>query len=292
MRTLLTVLLGVLVCSTSNAALIGVELTSGNLYNVSSVNASLTLVGHTDVTQPWGDIAWSPDGKLYGYTLPDNGYNPIPAKLYRIDYRTANCTLVGDINKYNVEGGLAFGPDGTLYGVQFPTGSGDGLVRIDTATGAMTPIAPVQYRSNLGYSDISAIAWRRDGLLVGVHSRSNSLITINPVTGETSLVATLSPYVGAVSGITISDGVGYIATGNFWSIHPTSPYFNGSNELWQFDPFTGAHSLVGSFAPTISGQASGIVGLALPEPGGISLVIAPFVLSRRSGNKRDRRLQN
>lgn len=116
-----------------------------------------------------------------------------------------------------------------------------------------------------GLHDINGLAWRGDGLLVGLDREGNRLITIDPATAVTATLAALSPAVGAVGGMTILDGVGYFATGS------TQPQFPGSDELWTFDLFTGAHELVAALP-----AGTNVMSLAaVPEPAnGVLLLVA------------------
>jgi hypothetical protein len=101
-------------------------------------------------------------------------------------------------------------------------------------------------------------------------------LAINPSTAASSLIAVVSPTVGGASGMAAIGDSGYFATGNF----------NGSNSLYSFNLNSGAHALIGSFAPTVAGV--GISGLALvvPEPASMTLaalaIVPLFVRRRRS----------
>ncbi len=101
-------------------------------------------------------------------------------------------------------------------------------------------------------------------MLVGLDRATNSLLAIDPATAVSSLITAVRPTVGAVGGMAAAGDTGYFATSGPGTALP------GSNELYSFDLFTGAHTLVGSFAPTISG--TGISGLAIPEPATICLL--------------------
>jgi len=103
------------------------------------------------------------------------------------------------------------------------------------------------------------LGWRSDGKLVGLDRVSNSLLTIDPATAVSSVLAPLAPTVGGVGGMTVIADKGYFSTSGPGSVNP------GSDSLYAFDAMTGSYSLIGSFLPTITG--TGISGLALvPEP--------------------------
>ena len=65
------------VCAPAHAAtLLGVHFDSGELYEVSTANAALTVIGNTGVPH-LAEIEFAPDGKLYGFTTGPS------ATLYR-----------------------------------------------------------------------------------------------------------------------------------------------------------------------------------------------------------------
>jgi hypothetical protein len=80
---------------------------------------------------------------------------------------------------------IAYAPDGSLFGLY---NNGSSLVTFDKTTGAVTPVAP------LSVAGIESIAFDpSDGVLFGVGlsvigAPQNGLYTINPTTGETTLV--------------------------------------------------------------------------------------------------------
>ncbi len=51
--------------------LLGIDSDTGNLYQISTANASLTLIGNTGLTMP-ADLQFSPDGSLYTFTVGTN----------------------------------------------------------------------------------------------------------------------------------------------------------------------------------------------------------------------------
>ena len=246
----------------AGAQLVGIESGTGFLYSISPVNASLTLIGNTGITD-FGEIERSPNGTMYGFTV---GSGP---SLYSIDPQTASASLIGPLNQpFVFEGGLAFAPNGKAYATNGGTSNDPQLLTIDVTTGNATVIGTISG----GMHDINGLAYRSDGELIGLDRVTNSLLLIDPTTASSSLLAPLAPVVGALGGMTVLDGVGYFDTSGPASSPP------GSNSLYSFDLFSGASSLVGSFSPTITG--AGISGLAaVPEPSTLVLAAAAFTIA-------------
>jgi len=250
--------------------MLAIEWETGNLFEVSATDASLTLVGETDIMY-CGSLAYRPsDGQLYGFTTGRD------SMFYRIDPNTAAGTAVGPLGiDFVFEGALLIGPDETAYGTNQDGSENPILFSIDLNTGAATTIGTI----GSGSHDINGLALRDDGKLVGLDRITNSLLEIDPVTTDSSVIADLSPTVGSVGGMTVVGGRGYFATAG--SGHGYAP---GSNELFSFDLYTGEHEQVGSFAPTIDGF--GISGLArIPEPSSAMLLataaLGLFMIRRR-----------
>ena len=248
--------------------LLAVRFEDGALYRASTVDGSLTPTIPTGV--PFvGALEMSPaDGFVYGFTAEQN--------LFRFHPTTFELEIVGQFDQFLYEGGLAFAPDGTAYAATGGSLEAPELYRLNVNTLVMTLVGTITG----GAHDINGLAWRGDGKLVGIDRESNALITIDPTTAASSTLAPLTPLVGAVGGMAVLDGVGYLATSGTGTSTP------GSNELWRFDLFTGAHTRVGSFAPTIAFPFTGISGLAaIPEPSCGALTVAPLaaLLRRRRG---------
>jgi hypothetical protein len=247
--------------------LIGVHFDTGNVYRISTANATPTLVGSTGVTM-LGGLERGPDGFLYGITAAGAG-----AHLYRINLTTFAATDIGPLNLNTVfEGALAFAPNGTAYGTNEGTSTNPQLFTVNLNTGAATIVGQISG----GAHDVNGLAWGSDNMLVGLDRVTNALLRIDPTTAASSVIATVPPVVGGAGGMTIVDGTAYFNTAGPATSIP------GSNELWSFDLFTGASARIGSFAPTITG--TGISGLAaIPEPGCFAAGAgAVLLLSRRT----------
>jgi hypothetical protein len=235
-----------------------VEYASGNLYRVSTIDASLTLVGDTDLVgaRQFGSLEFSLTGKLYGFTLSDFG------ALYEIDPNTADAKFVGNLDNDDVaEGGLAFSPTGTAYG----TGAGGAglFITIDLNTGHATA------HGVAGGFDINGLAWRSDGMLIGLDGAGDQLIVIDPATAATSILASVTAHIGAVGGMTAIGSTGYFCTAG-----PNAPLdYSGSNELYSFDLFTGQQTLIGKFPNNIPFGISGLAVRPVPEPTALTMAV-------------------
>ena len=196
------------------------------------------------------------------------GYNPV---LYRIHPGTAQATLIGSLGvDYVFEGGLAFSPTGQAYGTNLlVSGTSAGLFGLDLTTGRATAVG----RIGNGLYDVNGLTWRSDGMLVGLDRMTNALLQINPTTAVSSVIAGISPAVGAVGGMAVLDGVGFFSTSAVIGAHP------GSNSLYSFDLFTGSYQLIGAWPGDLG---TGISGLAAPEPATLSLLaLGGLLLARR-----------
>lgn len=255
--------------------IVGVDSQSGNLYRISTVDASLTLVARTGL--PLGALVQATDGMLYGYTI---GATPV---LHRLDPNTgaheaiAPLTATGGI--FLFEGALAMAPDGTTYGLNFGSRLDNSLFTLDLTTAIATPVK----RLKNGSHDVNGMVWRSDGKLVAIDIAQNAIIEIDPATGDAVVLhdldtstASPKPVLGAVGDMTVVNGVGYFSTAGLGA----SPA--GSNELYRLDLFTGVPVRVGALA--LPPAAMGIGALALPEPSALALLaLGSLVCLRRRG---------
>lgn len=266
--------------SASEPRLVAVEEDTGELFSVSTTDATLTSIGST--VPHLGALELNPqDGVLYGLTTGEN------ATLYRLDISsTWDDVQVSAIDSSSnglglsiFEGGLAFAPDGTAFGLN-GGGPAPQLFTVDLTTGLATVLGTLR-----GRFDFAGLGWRGDGVgggtLVALDSTSNSLLTIDTFADsfgfiQTGFIKDLDPILGSVGGmVLIEDDFGYFTTGGPNALSP------GSNELYSFDPFTGDIALIGDFNATVSG--TGISGLAyVPEPATLGLLaFAAVALLRR-----------
>ena len=122
---------------TRATTLLGIDSDTGNLYQVSTANASLTLIGNTGIATP-ADLQFAPDGALYSFSVGTN------STLYHIDPNTAHATSIGLLGVGNVfEGGLAFSPDGIAYGCNAGTAAAANLFKLNLTTGQATIVATI-----------------------------------------------------------------------------------------------------------------------------------------------------
>jgi hypothetical protein len=265
----LVLILHALLADGAVAQLYGVDYDSGQLYTVSTSNASLSLVGSTGVPH-LGSLVYRPsDHQLYGFTVGDS------SELYRINPTNANATLVAPLDNHHmayVEGDMTIASNGTVYACCMAAFDWV-LFTADLDTGTTTGIGRLGFPGPFHYPvNINGLAWRGDNMLVATYRDRDSLITINPTpTSITSInlastIAELAPTFGTVGGMASAGNTGYFSTSG------PGDSVAGSNELHSFNLFTGETALVGSFAPTITG--TGLSGLALvtPEPASIFLL--------------------
>ena len=236
--------------------LLGITSQGSNLYDVSTSDGSLSLIGNTGVPS-FGGLAYN-NGTLYGITQED---------LYTIDPTTALPTLIAPLGGigYYFEGALAFDASGTLWMAGYPYyGSVSAIYTVDTGTGAVTFVTNVA-----GKVDVNGIAFRSDGTLVGIDRATDTLFSIDLTTFAVTDIATFGlGGIGSTSGLAAMGDIGYMATG----------YQLGTNSLYEVDLLTGSTSLIGSFGFTTSGI--GMAGLAntsapVPEPVEVEIDIKP-----------------
>jgi hypothetical protein len=241
-----------------------------NFYRVSPTTAELTIVGNTGLTGPLGDLTYRPADKLlYAFTLGDS------ATLYRINPTNGIANAVGPLGEWAGEGGLTIAPNGTAYATQMGYSLEAFLFKIDLDTGAATRVGQL---TNQNEYDINGLAWRSDGMLVGLDRASNSLLAINPFTCATSVIAPVPSFTASVGGMTASGDTGFYATG--WK---NESQYDGSNSLYSFDLFTGASTLIGTFPQTIGLGITGLAIVPVPEPftAVLALLGVPAVTLRR-----------
>ncbi|MCH8966899.1 MAG: PEP-CTERM sorting domain-containing protein [Planctomycetes bacterium] len=262
-----------LVPSAQAYEMIAVHYDTGEVYEVSMTDASVSQIGSTGLVE-FASLEFASDGTLYGFTTPQDD----PSILYEIDPVTFVPTAIGPLDEgLIIEGSLVFAPDGTVYATNGDFPSQAKLLTLDLATGAATVVGTIDL-GNGSTNDINGMAWRSDGMLVGLDRKNNGLIVINPADASASLLATITPDIGGigtVGGMAVQGDFGYLVTAS------PDDSIAGSNELYRFDLTTGDHELIGNFGGTITG--SGLGGLAIiPEPASLALLaFGGIVLLRR-----------
>lgn len=241
--------------ASANAQLIGCNWDTGVFYSVSTTNGALVQIANPGITG-LAEIQRAPNGTLYGMNTG------VGSTLFQFDSITYAATAIGSLGEFVGEGGMAFSPTGSAFGIGMGFDAALRLFTINLATGAGTSIGVVSG----GLHDINGLAFRSDGMLIGLDRVSNSLLIIDPANATSSTLAPISATVGAVGGMTVFDGVGYFSTSGFG-------FLPGSNQLFSFDMFTGQQTLIGSFASTITPGSTGISGLTgVPEPSSVVLL--------------------
>lgn len=249
--------------------LVAVEFNTGDVFTVSLADASLSFRGATGVSD-LGSLEMSPNGTLYGFTT---GLAPAPT-LYSFDLADFSPTEIGTLNQNNIfDGSLVFAPDGTAYGTNRGSTPVADLFTLDLATGTATVVGSISVDGDTQH-DINAMAWRSDGMLVGLDRVTNSLLAIDPSDASATVIAEVTPEVGSIGGMAALGDFGYFSTAGGGAGVP------GSNELYLFDLFTGVHLPIGEFNGI---DPTGFSGLAfVPEPATALLLSAgAFSVLRR-----------
>ncbi|KAA5546225.1 hypothetical protein FYK55_04870 [Roseiconus nitratireducens] len=220
----------------------------GDLYSISTVDASVSLIGTGTYEGIVGGLEWDPiNGRLLALSASIDS----PTSLYVVSLDDGSATPIGTTGLGNtIEGGLQFAPDGTLYGAYTEIDAEEYLLEINPTTGAATTLASLP-----GDRDINGLAWNGSGLL-GLDDNSDSIVQIDVTTGNITTLASIDEAVGTIGGMTnFSDDQGYLVV--------------GSGNLYSFNTETGAQQLVGN----VGGSGRFFTGLtapvAIPEPSGL-----------------------
>jgi len=214
---------GVQVVATAETVLYASAARSQELYTLSPIDASASLVGNFAASGNMAGLAYdSQHDILFGSTTaPDNLYSinrvtgeatligpfgfrlmhalafdeltgvlygarGVNAGLYQIDPMTGGATLIGTTG-FPIAG-LSFDPvTHTLYGCSYSPGS-TWLLTIDPATGNATQIAPLAC-TGISFNPETGVLY---GISNGALGLPEGLYTINTKDGSASLVGTLS----------------------------------------------------------------------------------------------------
>jgi len=197
------------------------------------------------------DIAFSPDGELYG--LNSN-------TLFRIDPTTGARTTVGSLGVSQMVA-LVFGSDGTLYAAR---SNSTLLYGVSPTTGLATAIG------DMGYAAAGDLAF--NGSTLYMSTTTDQLVAIDAATGSGRLVGSL--LVSNVLGLaTAGNGVTYATAGR---------------DIYSVDLASGALTQVSSYAGQSLSQAYGsaFYGEATPAPGAIALLVIGGLLPPRGRRRR------
>ncbi|MFG0246539.1 MAG: hypothetical protein ACF8MF_10880 [Phycisphaerales bacterium JB052] len=237
----------------ANADLIGINYTSGQVFSISTTDASVSYLG--DTQQGIMGLDRSSDGTLYATT------DGLLGGLGTLVDQRWSLEMIGSLNAgFTSEGGLAFDAQGRAFGGNTLAGGGRAVFQIDLTTGQAGKRI-VLSRSSI---DLNGLAFRSDGVMVGIDRVTNELVEVDHTSGEVNTVASLiSSGIGSVGGLAIDAGVGYYTTAG------TVSGSDGDNSLYGINLFSGEQWLVGELGDQ-AGAGFGIGALAsasVPTPG-------------------------
>jgi hypothetical protein len=248
------------------AALLGLDYQTGDLYTISTTDASMTLVGHTGLTH-LSSFVFGTDGNLYGYTT---GTSPA---LYRIDPDTAVADYLAPLTKTGggvsiFESGMTVSPTGTVYGINMGTQENNKLFTLDLATGEATVVHTL-VPTDTTFHDVNGLVWYNNKL-IGLDECQNGIVQIDPLTGQTDVLYSLAalnqngtPVLGSIGDMVLDGNLAYFSTAS--QANPSYPPANGSNSLYSIDLTNGDLKYIGALSLTTT--TAGISALAIvPEP--------------------------
>lgn len=263
--------LAALLCATAgvtHADLIGINYSTGDVFSISTVDASTTFLGRTD-TGIMG-VDRDQNGDLLTITDGLNG------SLGVLDENNWQIGEVGNLGAgFTFEGGLAVSGSGEIFGASRLAEGGRAIFQISRSSGDVMR-STVLSRPDV---DLNGMQFRSDGVMVAIDALAGDFVSIDTSTGlmtHISSLETLSP--GAVGGLALQDGLGYYITGG-----PVSGS-EGDNSLYSIDFYTGEQRFIGTL-DDVAGAGFGIgalVGTTVPSPGGLPVLgLAGVILGTR-----------
>jgi hypothetical protein len=259
--------------STTASTLYVSDSDSQNLYTLSTVNGTPTLVGGFGVLSPGtiADLAYDIRDNILYATTSDTGY------LCSINRNTGAVSTIGWMG-VSLMHGLAYdNATGILYGASTANGGNGGLYRINPVTAQASFVGYIGV--NVGGDWVDGLAVNpANGVLYGCISGPDylgGLVTINTATGQGTLVANtqaltdidFQPETGILYGI--DNGIGLYPDG-----------------LYTINSTTGQATRVGY---TGLGNELGLAFVPVPEPGAVALAgvaalsgLASWCLNRKS----------
>lgn len=185
-------------------------------------------------------------------------------RLYTIDTNSGAATLINGPLSPSLNG-VSFGFDDTPAGLVVVSDT-DKSRTIDPVNGIYASLNPDLTYGNAESPTITGLAYdRRSGVLYGLDSFSNSVVTVDIATGMLTPVG--------ITGIDFSRNNGFDIGMNSGTAYLASPATSGGAQanLYTIDLTTGAATLVGAIAPKLEGIS--IIGLAaVPEPSAVAML--------------------
>jgi len=265
--------------------LVGVSFEDGLVYRVDPATGTASSAHAVDFAHPcpagtcvstlnrFAGLEIAPDGTML--LAPVEAAIEFGSSLVALaDAAAVHADSVAPLSEQVGEGDLALDPlTGDLYALGLTNLVAPfTLLRIEPgANGWEDPTTTVV--GEIGSSDVSALAFDALGDLYAIDTGNDALLRLDPTDAATLSTVALSAPLGALAGMDFDP-----ATGTLWVADGGS---GGASALFTLDPATGALTKVGPL-----GLASGLSGLAVPEPGagalGAIAVIALATQARRA----------
>jgi hypothetical protein len=234
---------------------------SNDLYLVSEVDASLEFLGQVTTPPFFGpllSLELAPKNMHFGLTIDS-------IMKVDVDAGTAEKFLFAG-TEGSFLSGLDFSPTGFGFATIVPFGVGGytGFKVFDPDT------AEVLGSGGIDGLDFWNVAFRPDGVLLGIDNGTNDVWQIDPFTGDVEFMFSLDPGVDTVIAMTTLGDQSFLVATDF---QPGVP-----RKLYDFDLYTGETTLIGQIDPDVK-----LLGLAaVPSPAAAAvLALAGAVLARR-----------
>jgi DNA-binding beta-propeller fold protein YncE len=244
------------------AQLIGVSFEDGLVYDVDAQTGAASnprsfSADSVDLTL-YAGVEFAADGSLLLATVQANA--AFPSQLFSATLGDVGAVSIGAIGEQVGEGDLALDPlSGDLYAI----GLTDLLIpltllRIDLPSSTATVVGEI------GPGDISALAFDASGTLYAIDTEYDLVLVLDPTDASTLSNVALSQPLGQLAGMDFDPATGtlYVADGGT----------GGADALFTLDPATGVLAEIGPL-----GLATGLSGLAVPEPKAAALAAAAYL---------------
>jgi len=231
-------MLSVVAASAAAVTLYASDAIGRDLYSISTLDGSVTLLGNLGVPSGFCALEYSQrGGVILGLTRLTG------AALYSIDPNSVNATYIGSLGiGYVYEGALAFDPEnGALYGANAGSDEHPQIFVVDPNTGAGTIVGEVGGAPH----DFDGLVFDDSGQMYGLDGVTQALWKIDkndpggPGTQQVGSGLGSGIDMGAVGGITVGpDGAIY-------------GYAADSHELFTVDLASGQATVLHSFGPDV-----------------------------------------